>query len=68
VRIRHAWYIEHTSPLGSCPDYLLFEALTPERIGDVNEPSTSWNDYSDITALPDSLALRVESITDLMTL
>ena len=33
VRLRHVWYIEHKNVLGSCPDYLLLEALTPERIG-----------------------------------
>lgn len=31
VRIRHAWYLEHKSLLGSCPDYQLLEALTPEQ-------------------------------------
>jgi hypothetical protein len=66
VRIRHAWYVEHKDPLGSCPDYLLFEALTPVRIGNVNDPSKSWNDYEDKTALPPELRERVESPVDLM--
>jgi len=68
VRIRHAWYIEHKNVLGSCPDYMLLEALTPVRIGDENKPSASWNDYEDKTRLPDKLLSRVDSAFDLMTL
>lgn len=66
VRIRHAWYIAHKNPLGSCPDYLLLEALTPERIGDSNVPSTKWSDYKDKTGLPEKLLNRVESCVDLV--
>jgi Cas7 group CRISPR-associated protein Csh2 len=66
VRIRHAWYVEHTNSLGSCHDYLLFEALTPKRRGDVNEPSTSWNDYADSEGLPAELSEKVESCNDLV--
>ena len=66
VRLRHAWYIEHKSVLGSCPDYLLLDALTPERNGDPGDPSTSWKDYLDKTALPDDLMRRVESCVDLV--
>ncbi len=66
VRIRHAWYIEHLNPLGSCPDYLLLEALTPKRIGDVTTASKSWADYEDKTDLPEELKAKVSSATDLM--
>lgn len=66
VRIRHAWYIEHKSLLGSCPEYLLIDALTPVRKGDGNEPSTSWADYEDRNGLPAELQARVASITDLI--
>ncbi len=65
VRIRHAWYIEHKNILGSCPEYLLFDALTPEKIGDPDTPSTSWEDYIDKTDLPDELKDRVFSVEDL---
>ena len=66
VRIRHAWYIEHLNALGSCPDYLLFEALTPKRIGgDSTIASTSWADYEEKTALPEELKAKVSSLTDL---
>jgi CRISPR-associated protein Csd2 len=66
VRIRHAWYIEHKNALGSCPDYLLFDALIPMRIGDREEPSTSWIDYIDKTELPEELMSKVDSVKDLM--
>jgi Cas7 group CRISPR-associated protein Csh2 len=68
VRIRHAWYIEHLNALGSCPDYLLFEALTPTRISNADDPSTGWADYCDKTDLPDELKSKVESVVDLMQL
>jgi CRISPR-associated protein Csd2 len=68
VRIRHAWYIEHKNALGSCPDYLLLEALTPKRKGDFTIPSTSWDDYEDVISLPKELMEKVKAATDLMTL
>jgi CRISPR-associated protein Csd2 len=66
VRLRHAWYVEHNNMLGSCPDYLLFDALTPTRIGNQDEPSSSWKDYQDVTEIPQSILDRVESIIDLV--
>lgn len=68
VRMRHAWYIEHKNLLGSCPEYLLFEAMTPEKLGGKDDPSTSWSDYLDKTALPDELLARVDSCVDLVNL
>ena len=68
VRIRHAWYIEHKNILGSCPEYLLLDALTPEKRGNKTDPSTSWNDYEDKTTLPQELLARVESCVDLVSL
>lgn len=68
VRLRHAWYIEHKNILGSCPDYLLFEALIPKKLGDKNEPSVSWEDYEDRVALPQELLSRVDSCIDLVSL
>lgn len=66
VRIRHAWYMVHKNPLGSCADYLLIEALTPDRKGDKNTPSTSWDDYVDKTDLPDDLKDKLSSFEDLV--
>lgn len=66
VRIRHAWYIEHKNALGSCPDYLLLEALTPSRNDSPNDPSSAWSDYEDKVSLPSELLDRIDSIVDLM--
>lgn len=68
VRIRHAWYIEHKGVLGSCPDFLLLEALMPNRKGDATIPSASWNDYEDVKSLPDELKERVKIAVDLMAI
>lgn len=68
VRLRHAWYIEHKNILGSCPEYMLLEALTPKKIGDENTPSTSWKDYQDKDKLPEELISRVADCVDLVTL
>ncbi|MBU4478447.1 MAG: type I CRISPR-associated protein Cas7 [Candidatus Omnitrophica bacterium] len=47
VGIRYAWYMEHTSALGSCSDFALIDALTPKRKNkeDSEKPSTLWDDY-----------------------
>jgi len=61
VRIRHAWWMEHKDALGSCPDYLLIDALTPKRKGeDPMTPSTSWADYEVPVKLPDELNAKVD--------
>lgn len=66
VRIRHAWWIGHKNALGSCPDYLLLDALAPERKGtDPLAPSTSWEDYNVPSALPTELDAKVDA-KDLM--
>ena len=60
VRIRHAWWMEHKNSLGSCPDYLLLDALAPQRNGeDPLEPSESWADYTVPPGLPDDLKQKV---------
>ena len=68
VRIRHAWFMEHKNALGSCPDHLLIDALTPKRKGDDSmASSTSWSDYDDESArLPQDLLNRLGSCEDLM--
>jgi Cas7 group CRISPR-associated protein Csh2 len=68
VRIRHAWYVEHKNVLGSCPDYMIIEALTPTRIGNVDTPSTSWADYCDKISLPEEVLEKVSSSVDLVSL
>jgi Cas7 group CRISPR-associated protein Csh2 len=73
VRLRHAWFIEHKNPLGSCADYRLIEALTPKpkeklKVKDSDElkSSNSWNDYDVPVSLPEELLTKVESCIDLM--
>ena len=39
VEIRNAWYAEHSTPLGSCPDSLILDTLAPKKImGAASEP------------------------------
>lgn len=68
VGLRHAWYIEHKSKLGSCSDFALIAALTPRRKKefDPEKPSKSWDEYDVTTNLPDDLEGKIASIRDLM--
>ncbi|MDQ2105660.1 type I CRISPR-associated protein Cas7 [Azospirillum isscasi] len=67
VEIVHAWYAEHRSALGSCPDPLLLAALKPRRRtgADGEEPSHAIDDYDIPTTLPDELRARLASFEDL---
>lgn len=66
VEIRHAWYAEHKSPLGSCPDSLIIDALTPRKTsGKPDEPSTSIKEYDDPQELPVEVKSRINNIEDL---
>lgn len=65
VGIRHAWYIEHRSPLGSCSDFALIDALTPTKMSARDEPSASWAEYDVPTSIGE-LQARVSSVRDLM--
>ena len=62
VRIRHAWFVEHGNPLGSCPDWKIFEALTPRA--KVESP-TCWDDYEVPTVLPAELSAKGLTLADL---
>ncbi len=66
VGIRHAWYIEHKSVLGSCSDFALIAALTPKKSSESAKPSQSWEEYRVPTALPDDLKAKVACCRDLM--
>ena len=54
--------------LFTTPDYMLLDALTPVRIGNLSDPSESWNDYEDKPGLPEELLNKVDSIVDLVYL
>ena len=68
VEILYAWYAEHQSPLGSCPDWRIIDAMTPTKRADVDKPSRSREEYHIPTAddLPDSVRTRLSSFEDLM--
>jgi Cas7 group CRISPR-associated protein Csh2 len=66
VEIRHAWYVEHKSALGSASDLELIAALTPRKRERPDEPSKRWEDYEAPLALPEGLQTRVAPLRDLM--
>lgn len=66
VDIRHAWYMEHKSALGSCSDFMLIDALTPKKKDEPEKPSISWEDYKAPTSLSDELNNKIKSFCDLM--
>ncbi len=66
VEVRHAWYVEHKSQLGSCSDFAIIDALTPHRNPPADKPSTSIDDYKPLpTALPEELQMRLNPLRDL---
>lgn len=66
VEIRHAWYAEHKMPLGSCPDSLIIDALTPKKIeGEPTEPSISIEEYEIPKELPEETKGRLKSFEDI---
>lgn len=68
VEIVHAWYAEHKSPLGSCQDSHIIDALTPRKVkGNPEEASRSRDEYEIPTALPESIRGRLEPLEDLCT-
>lgn len=68
--ILHAWHVEHNSPLGSCSDFKLIDALTPRKLKeeDTDKPSLSKKEYfiPEEKDVPEELREKVLSIRDLM--
>jgi CRISPR/Cas system type I-B associated protein Csh2 (Cas7 group RAMP superfamily) len=62
VYLRHIWWVEHKSALGSCPDHEIIDALTPKL---ATENPVCWSDYKDSEGLPEHISARVKSCTDL---
>jgi len=62
VEIRHAWYVEHDSPLGSYSDFAILDALTPKKRENPDMPSSSWQEYD----VPGKLEGNGITCTDLM--
>lgn len=67
VEIRHAWYAEHRSPLGSCPDSRILDAMTPKKRERPGEPSQRVDEYDIPTSLPKEVHARLASFEDLCT-
>jgi CRISPR-associated protein Csd2 len=65
VEVVHAWFAEHRTPLGSCPDPLILSALTPRKKADAERPSTALSDYVVPDDLPPELKTRLASFEDL---
>lgn len=65
VEVRHAWHAEHRSPLGSCSDAAILDAMRPRKAEQPDRPSASWEEYMVPTALPEVVSRRLESFRDL---
>jgi CRISPR-associated protein Csd2 len=65
VEVRHAWYAEHLSPLGSCPDSLVIDAMSPRKESAPDSPSKSIAEYAIPSSLPDTTRKRIKSLVDL---
>jgi CRISPR/Cas system type I-B associated protein Csh2 (Cas7 group RAMP superfamily) len=67
VEIRHAWYAEHKSPLGSCPDSQIIEALMPRKKDATanDQASNSISEYNIPVKLPVEVQARLKSFEDL---
>ncbi len=65
ISVLHAWFAEHKNTLGSCPEHLFINALTPRLKEGVSQP-TSANDY-EIPNLEDlgDLLGRFKDVRDL---
>lgn len=67
VRIRHAWFVEHKSALGSVSDFMILDALQPrlnEKLG--KSAPSCWDNYIVPEALPTELNKKIASIRDLI--
>ena len=66
VAMLHAWFAEHKGPLGSCPDHLLIEHLTPRVKEQISKPQ-SRHDYEipTLSEVDESVRSRFESLIDL---
>ena len=67
ISVRHAWFAEHKNTLGSCPEYLLLDALTPKVKDKITKP-TSAKDYNipSLKDVPDDIKNRFQKIEDLV--
>lgn len=67
ISVLHAWFAEHKNTLGSCPEHLFINALTPSLKTGVTQP-TSMDDY-DIPTCKDlgDLKGKFKEVRDLVS-
>ena len=66
INTLHVWFAEHKSALGSCPDHLLIEALTPRITAKGSQPQSRTDyDIPSLDDLPEDLKSRFKEIVDL---
>jgi Cas7 group CRISPR-associated protein Csh2 len=65
VALIHAWYAEHKTPLGSCPDNRIIDEMTPKKRADLDQPSRSVEEYEIPTELSNEIKSRLASFEDL---
>lgn len=66
VEVLHAWYMEHKSPLGSCSDFKLIDALTPVKREQPENASSDRKEYDIPATLPAALLEKIAQLKDLM--
>ena len=66
ITMLHAWFAEHNSPLGSCPDYKLIDALIPKLKNSI-QPLTNKDDYDipERPNIPEDVLSRFKEVADL---
>jgi Cas7 group CRISPR-associated protein Csh2 len=69
VEVRHAWYAEHSDPLGSFSEFCFIEAMTPKRKGNPEKPSLDnlplEEQYQVPKDVPDDLKEKITNFCDL---
>lgn len=66
VEVLHAWYLEHKSPLGSCSDFKLIDALSPKKNGQTETASKNRSEYDIPQELPQELKAKLGTVKDLV--
>ena len=66
VEVLHAWYLEHKSPLGSCSDFKLIDALSPKKNGQADTSSKNRSEYDIPQELPPELKVKLGIVKDLV--
>ena len=67
ISIRHIWCAEHKSPLGSCQEHRILEAMMPVKLDNPTEPSQSILEYHIPKELPLDIKEKLLSFRDLMS-